>query len=151
MDKLPQRFRDKVIVNEDGCWIWVAYRNKHGYGRFSFHAKTFLTHRFAYEAIIGAIPPGMVIDHYRINVGPRNSPCSTSCCNPDHLEVVTQKNNVKRGIAGHPGRKRKQPHKTHCCRGHIYSEDNSYQYVKPSGGTNIKCRVCDRERKSRHK
>ena len=148
MYNLPQRFKDKVTIDENGCWIWTAFTCPRGYGRFSFQAKKYLAHRFAYEALVGPIPSGKVIDHYRINQGPRNAPCSTSCCNPEHLEVVTQKKNVRRGIAGNPGRKKKES-PTHCKQGHKYDEENSYRYIRPSGVPNIKCRACDRARKKK--
>jgi hypothetical protein len=46
-------------------------------------------HRIAYEMTKGLIPEGLVIDHL----------CRVHCCvNPDHLEAVTQLENVRRGV-----------------------------------------------------
>lgn len=46
-------------------------------------------HRLAYERAFGPIPTGMQIDHLcRVR----------ECVNPDHLEVVSHTENVRRGI-----------------------------------------------------
>jgi hypothetical protein len=44
-------------------------------------------HRSVYVHLRGPIPPGMTIDHLCRN---------RSCVNPDHLEVVSLKENVRR-------------------------------------------------------
>ena len=47
-----------------------------------------LAHRYYYEKLRGPIPEGMQIDHL----------CRLpACVNPDHLEVVTPTQNVRRG------------------------------------------------------
>lgn len=44
-------------------------------------------HRFVYELLVGPIPAGLTIDHLcRV----------TSCVRPDHLEPVTNAENVRR-------------------------------------------------------
>ena len=45
-------------------------------------------HRVYYERYRGPIPENMVIDHLCRN---------TACVNPDHMEVVTQTENIQRG------------------------------------------------------
>ncbi|MFK5284023.1 HNH endonuclease signature motif containing protein, partial [Lacticaseibacillus paracasei] len=45
-------------------------------------------HRFMYERLVGPIPAGMQLDHL-CRVRP--------CCNPAHLEPVTQRENIARG------------------------------------------------------
>lgn len=64
-----------------------------GYGEFftqrvNGKVKMVHAHRFSYEVVKGKIPDGLVIDHLC-----RNS----KCVNPDHLEPVTQKENIIRG------------------------------------------------------
>lgn len=128
-----RKFAPKVRVNEEtGCWDWLG--NKHpetGYGRvwYSKHDDR-LTHRVAYEAARGPIPPGLVIDHLCRN---------RACCNPAHMEAVTSVENVMRGesIAAQNARK------THCKRGHEFTPENTY--VSKTGART--CRTCERAKK----
>lgn len=68
----------------DGCWIWQNCKSAKGYGRIWYDGKTRWVHRVAYAALKRAIPEGMTIDH---------KCCKRACCNPDHLEAVTQSEN----------------------------------------------------------
>lgn len=70
------------------CWIWRLSRNDGGYG-VEWDGKAMrLAHRVAYERENGVIPAGLTLDHL----------CrERSCVRPDHLEVVTQAENVRRG------------------------------------------------------
>ncbi len=76
---------DKIMPEPNsGCWFWLGALSR-GYGSL----KNARAHRVAYEMTIGPIPEGLVIDHLcRV----------TSCVNPDHLEAVTQAENVRRGL-----------------------------------------------------
>jgi len=75
-----------------GCWLWVRVVGKQGYGRLTVDGRRTAAHRASYEAFVGPIPPALVIDHL----------CATACCvNPDHLEAVTNAENIRRGRHGH--------------------------------------------------
>jgi len=130
-DELPARFHAKTSVNDETeCIEWNAYTNRKGYGVFGVEGrKTALAHRVAYEAENGQIPVGLVIDHLcRVR----------NCVNPKHMEAVTQKENVQRGMAG-----KHQLEKTHCPQGHEYAGDNLYVY--PPGSVHAgdrRCRTC---------
>ena len=77
----------RVRVNEiTGCWKWTGQRNN-GYGHVYVDGKTVYAHRFMYELVKGSIAAGLQVDHLCDN--PR-------CVNPDHLEVVTQMENLRR-------------------------------------------------------
>lgn len=58
-----------------------------GNGYYRLRSTNKYAHRTAYEKAHGPIPDGLVIDHLCRN---------TACCNPDHLEAVTQRVNVLR-------------------------------------------------------
>lgn len=106
-----RRFFDKVDALGD-CWEWTGYRKSDGYGRFSpAQHKSTLAHRHAYETLIGPIPPGLVLDHLCRNHG---------CVNPDHLEPVTQAENLRRGYG--PGWRAYRS--GYCLRGHALTGEN---------------------------
>lgn len=143
MEKLPQNFRDKFVINNNDCWIWSAGLNK-GYGRYWHNKKMYYAHRFSWTILIGDIPKNKVLDHYRLNPGPKNAPCSKACINPKHLEAVSQKENVIRANIGtHPNH---QGSRTHCNNGHLFTDDNTYLNPRETGGIHRACRICRRER-----
>ena len=121
-------------VRGAGCWEWGGARSKAGYGQIRSGGRGVLlyAHRVAYELARGPIPPGLVIDHLCRNRG---------CVNPDHLEVVTNGENLLRGdtFAAENARK------THCPYGHPYQGDNLY--LTPKHG-HRQCRICTRRRLS---
>lgn len=120
---------DKRGPNE--CWLWTAYTDGYGYGQITVDYKRKKAHRIAYELVVGAIPPGMSLDHLCRQPG---------CVNPAHLEPVTQGENVRRGAAGLKVLLR-QALQTHCKRGHEFDEDNTYH--APDGRR--VCRACQRQ------
>ena len=89
-----KRFWSKVDKSAGGCWLWTGYTNPAGYGRICRREngkdKCHLAHRYAWTQLVGPIEDGMTLDHLcRVR----------ACVNPEHLEVVTQKVNVRRGNA----------------------------------------------------
>lgn len=82
---------DHYVMEEPntGCSLWMGFASKDGYGQTSVDRKTARAHRVAWEQENGKIPSGMVIDHI----------CRTrSCVNTKHMEIVSNKENVLRGI-----------------------------------------------------
>lgn len=119
-----QRFDSKVFLT-NRCLLWTGTSTGNGYGRFWHEGKMVLAHRFAYECAYGPIPDGLQIDHL----------CRVRCCvNPDHMDVVTNAENTKRGLTG----QWKRP--DICKRGHAMTPENTYTY--PHGGR--ECRACKR-------
>lgn len=109
------------------CWVPSLSPDPKGYRRIRVHGKKLMAHRLLFEVINGPIAPGMTIDHLCRNTG---------CCNHAHLEQVTVQENIRRGTQG-----RKQAQKTHCIRGHEFSEANTY---RPPGKNERCCRECMR-------
>ena len=102
------------------CWEWKGASGSFGHGIVRISGKNHCAHRVVYELMVGAIPKGLVLDHTCRN---------PSCVNPNHLDPVSQRENVIRSKT-----------MTHCPHGHPYSGDNLY--IAPSGGR--QCRACRR-------
>jgi len=84
-----RRFWEKINFPEnriDGCWIWTAGKDGHGYGSFNFGSKVVSSHRFAYMIFKGTIKEGLLIRHICDN---------PSCVNPNHLLVGTHQDNTQ--------------------------------------------------------
>jgi hypothetical protein len=120
-------------VDAEGiCWIWTGAVSSSGYGVIGRGRKGegfAFTHRAAWELLVGAIPPDLILDHLcRVK----------TCCNPDHLEPVTRAENARRGARG-PGWAARQI--THCVHGHEFTAANTMICR-----TQRRCRTCDRAR-----
>lgn len=90
---LEQRLIAGSALDPDtGCWQWLRALSKNGYGRINTRAGglhiSHWAHRLAFEIMRDeTIPPRMELDHKCRNRG---------CINPDHMEVVTKAENLKR-------------------------------------------------------
>ena len=74
-------------IKIDGeCWNWTGYVNPKGYGSFRLGRKRFYSSKAAYILFRGEVPSGLFVCHKCDN--PR-------CCNPDHLFLGTNAENVK--------------------------------------------------------
>jgi hypothetical protein len=115
--------------SKNQCKEWDGGINKHGYGtvRIGRERKMWYVHRLAYTLFVGEILEGLQIDHLCRN---------RKCLNIHHLEPVTQKENMKRGITAS---------KTKCKNGHAFDKANTY--ITPRGLRN--CRHCNRDCKRR--
>lgn len=81
---------ERFQVKSDGCWAWSGSKDGKGYGilssRHGNSRSPEKAHRVSYEKENGEIPDGMVVRHKCDN---------PECTNPDHLEVGTQKDNMR--------------------------------------------------------
>ena len=98
------------------CWVWKGAPIKNGYGQYRRKGtRSCYVHRLVYEALVGPIPEGKFLDHLCRN---------RLCVNPGHLEIVTNRENVLRGV----GPTAVNAQKTHCKRGHPLEGENLYLY-----------------------
>lgn len=127
---LPDWFWDNVTPEPNtGCWLWLGPSAGSGYGGWG----TDKAHRVAYALVMGCVPAGKQIDHLcRV----------TWCCRPDHLEAVTQLENVRRGNAG-----KLNAAKTHCPKGHPYEGDNLRVVINDCGRPTRRCLACSQRKK----
>ncbi len=104
LELLPQRtpqarFEDRFWAKVDrsgDCWEWTASKIK-GHGHLgAANGGTAYAHRVSYELLVGPIPAGMEIDHMCHNRG---------CVNPEHLRVVTPKQNNENREGANPNSK----------------------------------------------
>ena len=117
-------FWDRAERAPSGCWLWPT-RSVVGYGTITVAGRAVGAHRRAYELARGPIPAGMTLDHLcRVR----------ACVNPDHLEIVTLRENVLRGI----GPSAVNAAKETCKLGHPFDEANT-RYRKDG---RRECRTC---------
>lgn len=110
------------------CWKWLASARGR-YGQFTGSSGRMQAHRWAYEHYVGPIPDGAVIDHLCRN---------RLCVNPDHLEPVTNRENLMRG----QGITAKNARKTHCLLGHEFTPENTYVSAGRKDRSRRMCKAC---------
>ena len=117
---LISRLLDRINVVDTGyvspCWLWLGKKDKDGYGQMTVGggpARDQRVHRVTYQLWVGPLVAGLEPDHLcRVR----------SCCNPDHLEAITIRENILRG----EGTAAMNARKTHCQNGHQFTDDNVY-------------------------
>jgi HNH endonuclease len=108
------------------CWEWTGGMIR-GYGAFYFEGRKVYAHRWAYEHLVGPIGDGLVLDHLCRN---------KVCVNPDHVEPVTNEENLRRGYSFAARATRTGT----CYRGH------PLDYTRKDGNGRI-CNTCRNERR----
>ena len=124
---LPARISDKVSPEPNsGCWLWDGALKDNGYGCVWAGGRVKAAHREVYELLLGCVSSSLTLDHL----------CrQRSCVNPDHLEPVTLRENLRRGESPTAINTRK----THCVHGHELSGSNLR--IRASGWRG--CKECD--------
>lgn len=134
LNLLRPKFEAKYVPEPNsGCWMWDGTLTEDGYGKLSYGRGHTSAHRLSVRLSGREIPDKMHVDHL----------CRTRCCvNPDHLEVVTHQENVRRGEAGKVAAALQRA-KTHCPQGHEYTADN----LRAAKDGRL-CKACHRIRES---
>lgn len=108
------------------CWNWQGHVTKAGYGRRKVNGKNLNVHRTVYEALIGPVDKELHLDHLCRN---------RKCANPFHLEPVTPRENILRGV----GPTAKNAKKDACVNGHPFDSENTRFYPN---GRGRECKAC---------
>lgn len=82
-----KRNLERLVIKKDGCWEWQGDIENNGYARLSIRdVPARHAHRASYLLYKGEIPEGLQVNHL----------CHVrSCCNPEHLYLGSQKENMK--------------------------------------------------------
>lgn len=111
---------DKIVVQDNGCWLWTGALKQDGYGLSRHNGKVRLVHRIVWEELVGPIQE--TLDHVK-------DKCSSkACCNPEHLEDVTARENILRA----------RTNRDRCPRNHEYDST----YTRKNGRTERVCTTC---------
>lgn len=129
--KILKRVFGKIQIDrETGCWNWIGALDPK-YGLTWYKGRHEKTHRLLYAWLVEPLPMGhegrkiAQLDHATCK--------NTRCCNPLHVELVTQYINTMRG----DGPSARNARKTHCKNGHKLS-------TAPRGVRY--CKTCEKRR-----
>lgn len=128
---LVERLMARTSIDANGCWTWTGVVLPTGYGSFTYGKRRRSAHRWMWIATEHDTPADLELDHLCRN---------RLCINPEHLELVTRRENLVRSPLTFAGR---NAAKTHCLRGHPFDEANT---LVDKRGHRI-CRTCKRDRK----
>ncbi len=79
-----------VAISDNGCWLFKGKKDRCSYGVLKINNRVKMAHRVSFVLHNGDIPIGLNVLHK----------CDTpSCCNPNHLFLGTQQDNVKDCVA----------------------------------------------------
>lgn len=133
-DARIERLRKRILSHSrkntrTKCWDWLGYVEADGYSRMIVNGKRLPVHRVSYRVFCGPLD-NRHIDHLCRN---------RRCVNPKHLELVSPRENILRGVSPSAI----NAAKTHCKRGHAYTPKNTYELKQRKRGR--LCRICHRQ------
>src|SRR5499427_3105443 len=89
--QIPSHIASKILPNAvTGCWEWIGARDSRGYGNVKVGGRVRKAQRVVCERLGGPSGAEVECDHA----------CRVPwCVNPDHIELVSHVENVRRGAA----------------------------------------------------
>src|SRR5438477_8575585 len=85
-----EKILTKIVLLDNGCWECPSLKlTEKGYLRIRIEGKHQYLHKYLYENFVGKVKEGFELDHLCRN---------KACINIDHLESVSHKVNVQRGL-----------------------------------------------------
>ena len=135
------RFWGKVEKTET-CWLWKASCFHDGYGMFKDAGKNKRAHRVAWLLAHGSIDQDLLVCHS----------CDVPrCVRPDHLFQGTASDNARDCVKK---KRQRNSRKTHCPKGHPYSDENTRMYREGTRDCGeclrTKVRLANRKRRLEH-
>lgn len=130
---------ERIKISPSGCWLWLAYTSKDGYGRLTHLGETLTAHRYTYRELVGPIPDRAHLHHQCRN---------RRCVNPEHLQPLSA--SVHIGLHSKCSPKQlsvRRKSQTHCIYDHELAGENVY--VRGDGRRN--CMTCKRINDKRFK
>lgn len=132
LERARNNFLNRVTPGDDGCWVFDGPINSGGYATTTLRGTTHNAQRAAWLLFVGAIPPGMQVDHVCRN---------RLCVRIAHLQLLTPSQNVARRIApvANPL----------CGQGHEFTPENTGHRTGYRQGRF--CRQCTRNRAAKQR
>ena len=117
-------------LTEQPCWQWGGWADEKGYGRMVYGEQASArVHRVTYQLLRGYVLETQVLDHLCRN---------RLCCNPWHLEPISQTANTQRGARAEG-----------VCRNGLHQMMGDNVLVRMRGGLpRYECRACKMERRA---
>jgi hypothetical protein len=139
LSQLERYFDRRIIDNNSGCWLWNGPKNRSGHAEVRIDYEHYLLSRVSASVYLG-----LDLNDKINQANHRSDKCNNAeCWNPEHLYIGTQQENVQDRVATNTTNKGSR-YKTHCPKGHEYTDKDSYTNPK----TNKRyCRVCRRKKR----